>query len=195
MRKLLILAATLWTASSFAQDANQVQEQKHIGGVKYTPFRMHFVPPEELAKKPNRPQASTTIEYTASMTVQGTADGKPWSVTTPIRTYAIVSPRDAASGLPTGKRMHKPIVLTMESSVATPLVSHIKPNEVITAVTLSFTPVGKAPSHTFVIRNVANARQMASNGYTEIAFTYEKITWTWVDGGITASDDWEAPAI
>jgi type VI secretion system secreted protein Hcp len=29
--------------------------------------------------------------------------------------------------------------------------------------------------------------------YEEIAFTYQKITWTYVDGGITSSDDWEAP--
>jgi type VI secretion system secreted protein Hcp len=25
------------------------------------------------------------------------------------------------------------------------------------------------------------------------SFTYQKITWTWLDGGITAQDDWEAP--
>ena len=24
-----------------------------------------------------------------------------------------------------------------------------------------------------------------------IAFTYQKIEWTWVEGGVTASDDWE----
>jgi type VI secretion system secreted protein Hcp len=29
--------------------------------------------------------------------------------------------------------------------------------------------------------------------YEEIAFTYQKIEWTWTDGGITAGDDWEAP--
>ena len=29
--------------------------------------------------------------------------------------------------------------------------------------------------------------------YEEIAFTYQKISWTWTDGGITAEDDWEAP--
>jgi type VI protein secretion system component Hcp len=27
----------------------------------------------------------------------------------------------------------------------------------------------------------------------EIAFTYQKIEWTWQDGGITAEDDWETP--
>ena len=26
-----------------------------------------------------------------------------------------------------------------------------------------------------------------------VAFTYEQITWTWNDGGITAQDDWESP--
>ena len=29
--------------------------------------------------------------------------------------------------------------------------------------------------------------------YEEIAFTYQKIEWVWVDGGITAMDDWESP--
>ena len=29
--------------------------------------------------------------------------------------------------------------------------------------------------------------------YEEIAFTYQKISWTIVDGGITSQDDWEAP--
>jgi len=32
----------------------------------------------------------------------------------------IVSPRDAASGLPTGKRMHKPLVITKELDLALP---------------------------------------------------------------------------
>jgi type VI secretion system secreted protein Hcp len=26
----------------------------------------------------------------------------------------------------------------------------------------------------------------------EITLTYQKIQWTWADGGVTASDDWEA---
>ncbi len=42
--------------------------------------------------------------------------------------YAIVSPRDAASGMPTGKRMHKPLTLTME------LGRGMAPGNVITIV-------------------------------------------------------------
>jgi type VI secretion system secreted protein Hcp len=29
--------------------------------------------------------------------------------------------------------------------------------------------------------------------YEEVAFTYQKIEWSWTDGGITAMDDWESP--
>jgi type VI secretion system secreted protein Hcp len=33
---------------------------------------------------------------------------------------------------------------------------------------------------------------MKYSEYEEIAFTYQKIEWTWTDGGITSSDEWEA---
>ena len=29
--------------------------------------------------------------------------------------------------------------------------------------------------------------------YEQVAFTYQKIIWTWNDGGITAADDWASP--
>ncbi|EYF03452.1 hcp protein [Chondromyces apiculatus DSM 436] len=31
--------------------------------------------------------------------------------------------------------------------------------------------------------------------YEEVAFTYEKIEWTWTDGGIMAADSWVAPNV
>jgi hypothetical protein len=37
-------------------------------------------------------------------------------------TYAIVSPRDAQSGLPTGKRMHKPLTIMKETDKASPVL-------------------------------------------------------------------------
>jgi len=40
----------------------------------------------------------------------------------------------------------------------------------------------------------AQISDVVQHGSTEtISFTYQKITWTWVAGGITAEDDWEAP--
>lgn len=28
-----------------------------------------------------------------------------------------------------------------------------------------------------------------------VSFVYQKITWTWEDGGITSEDDWETPVV
>src|SRR4029079_5473759 len=41
---------------------------------------------------------------------------------------SIISPRDAASGLPTGKRMHKPFVITKELDKASPLLYNVLVN-------------------------------------------------------------------
>jgi type VI secretion system secreted protein Hcp len=41
--------------------------------------------------------------------------------------------------------------------------------------------------------NNKNPDLMKYAEFEEISFTYQKIEWTWTDGGITADDDWEAP--
>lgn len=41
--------------------------------------------------------------------------------------YNVKSPRDSASGLATGKRMHKPITFVKEWGAATPMLSAVKP--------------------------------------------------------------------
>lgn len=124
--------------------------------------------------------------------------------------HEIVSPRDAASGLPTGKRMHKPFVITKELDKSTPLLYQVlTQNENITEWELQFwqpSATGAERQHYTVKLTNANiasiAFRMPNNKhpdlmkfteYEEIAFTYQKISWTWTDGGITAEDDWEAP--
>ncbi len=44
----------------------------------------------------------------------------------------------------------------------------------------------------FVMPNVRNPDLVKFAEYEEVAFTYQKIEWTWVDGGIVADDDWAA---
>jgi len=132
--------------------------------------------------------------------------------------HDIVSPRDPASGLPTGKRMHKPFVITKELDMSTPLLFNaLVNNENIPSWKLEFwTPqVGGAAggggtetqhytvellnaniaSINFRMANNKHPDLMKYTEYEEIAFTYQKITWTWVKGGITAMDDWEAPVV
>jgi type VI secretion system secreted protein Hcp len=53
--------------------------------------------------------------------------------------YAIQTPHDAASGLPTGKRQHNSIVITKEVDSASPLIYHaLATNETFPSAKLSF---------------------------------------------------------
>src|SRR5512144_1187773 len=51
-----------------------------------------------------------------------TQKGRENSIMVIAVSHAIVSPRDSASGLPTGKRMHKPFVITKELDKSSPLL-------------------------------------------------------------------------
>lgn len=126
--------------------------------------------------------------------------------------HEIVSPRDPASGLPTGKRMHKPFTITKELDKSTPaLYSALVNNENITEWELQFwrpSATGNEKQHYTVRLTNANIASidfhMDNNRHPDLAlyaeyeivsFTYQKIEWIWTDGGIAASDDWEAPVV
>ena len=51
-----------------------------------------------------------------------TQKGREGSIMVIAVSHEIVSPRDPASGLPTGKRMHKPFVITKELDKSSPLL-------------------------------------------------------------------------
>jgi type VI secretion system secreted protein Hcp len=117
--------------------------------------------------------------------------------TTPIAltglSHEIISPRDPASGLATGKRQHKPIVFTKQLDSTTPLLlKALVTNETLTSVLIGLLRNGQQVA-TIKLTN-AGVADYTDHGDTEHwSLTYQKIEWTWVDGGITASDDWEAP--
>ena len=126
--------------------------------------------------------------------------------------HDVLSPRDPASGLATGKRMHKPFVITKEVDKSSPLLYNaLVNNENITEWELQFWSPGSNSRTGFGIEKqyytvkLTNASisdisfHMLNNKnpdlvryaeYEEISFTYQKISWTWVDGGIMAEDDW-----
>jgi len=146
-----------------------------------------------------------------------TQKGREGSIAIIAVDHEIISPRDAASGAPSGKRMHKPIVVTKELDMSSPLLYNVLvQNENIPTWELNFwttqvgndrtTSVGSETQHyTIKLTNasiasvhfrMANNKHpdlMKFNEYEEVAFVYQKIEWTWVKGGITAMDDWEAP--
>ncbi len=124
--------------------------------------------------------------------------------------HEVVSPRDAASGLPTGKRQHKPFTVTKELDKSTPLIMNVLVNnENVKEWELRFwQPSATGKEFQFYTVQLLNANiagirsEMLNNKYPEnmqhkerehVSFTYQKIIWTFEEGGITAEDDWEAP--
>jgi type VI secretion system secreted protein Hcp len=117
--------------------------------------------------------------------------GKPIQVIA--LSHEIVSPRDPASGLPTGKRQHQPISLTMQYGPTTPkFIQALVTNENLSSVLIGLLRGGRQVA-TIRLTNASVSHFVQTDQNVEFDFTYQKIEWTWVDGGITAEDDWEAP--
>jgi type VI secretion system secreted protein Hcp len=124
--------------------------------------------------------------------------------------HAIVGPRDPVTGRPTGKRIHKPFVITKEVDRSSPILySILANNENIASWELQFyTPdkTGIERRHYTVrltnaniasiqlrMMNVRKPSLMRIPEREDVAFTYEKVSWTWTEGGIAAEDDWATP--
>lgn len=124
--------------------------------------------------------------------------------------HEIVCPRDPQSGIPTGKRIHKPFMLTKELDRASPLLSTILcTNENIREARVEYwtaSATGQEKQHftarminanissiTFKMANVRSPKLVRFSEYEEISLTYQRIEWTWNEGGIIAADDWETP--
>jgi type VI secretion system secreted protein Hcp len=125
--------------------------------------------------------------------------------------HEISVPYNAATGLASGKRMHKPFVITKELDKSSPsLYNALISNENITDWELQFwtpqlgaaTGIGAEKQHytirltnariidiKFVLPNTKITETQNLAEYEEVTFLYQKIEWTWNDGGIMATDD------
>jgi type VI secretion system secreted protein Hcp len=133
-----------------------------------------------------------------------TQKGREGSIPVIALSHEIVSPRDPASGLATGKRQHKPFTITMELDRTAPQFRKAQStNENFASLELTVFGVNakgvEAPQSTIKLTNAKiysiKLVQLEDKVVQEISFTYQKIEWVWVDGGITAMDDWESPVI
>lgn len=127
--------------------------------------------------------------------------------------WGIVSPRDPASGQATGKRMHKPFVVTKRIDKTTPhLVARCATGEHIKKATLILRRTGaQGAMETFIkieLRNVlvtsiANfdpdvdgdglGERTGSKGVERVSFVYEQIALMDGSGGLLYVDDWSTP--
>jgi type VI secretion system secreted protein Hcp len=123
--------------------------------------------------------------------------------------HIINSPRDPATCQPAGKRNHLPLSITKEIDISTPLLfKAFADNERMTLFTLEFwQPASTSAEEQYYTVELEDAyitgihQEMLNNKYPEnmqhkerehISFSYSKVTRTWMDGGITAYDRWDA---
>ncbi len=139
-----------------------------------------------------------------------TQKGREGKILVIAASHEIVAPRDPQSGIPTGKRMHKPFMLTKELDRASPLLFAVLcTNENVVSAQIDFwtsTATGQEKLRytvrltnanlstiNFKMANLRVPRLSRLTEYEELALTYEKIEWTWSEGGISAGDDWQTP--
>jgi type VI secretion system secreted protein Hcp len=143
-----------------------------------------------------------------------TAKGREGTIAVTSLSHEIATPIDPASGAAAGKRKHEPIAITMAIDQATPkLYQAATTNEILTTAKIGFwrpsadTSGTEVQYFTITLTNAliievalntqdsvepAPAKGAESVEYEEIKLTYQKIEWTWTDGGITATDSWQA---
>jgi len=124
--------------------------------------------------------------------------------------HEIVIPRDPQTGLPTGKRRHEPMTVTKFFDKSSPLLYQaLCTGEQMKDVTLKWYRIaatGKEEHYfTTVLEDaiivsirpfMPNALDKETEQYghmEEVSFTYRRINWTFEEGGLSATDDWNVP--
>jgi type VI secretion system secreted protein Hcp len=161
--------------------------------------------------------------YAPAMKSKGGADLSSEVTTAPFQKHweviafehGVKSPRDAASGLATGRRQHLPVVLTMELGRLFPLLHQmVFTNDTIDKIELKFfspRQIGTMASaagkmvHVYsmilsnatvcdvrtTLRNIKNPDNTKYEACQDVSLTYQKIESIWKEGNITGVDDWQ----
>ena len=121
--------------------------------------------------------------------------------------YAIVSPRDTVTGQATGKRQHKPIVITKLWGASSPqLYKAMVSNEILSEVIIDFygtsARAGLRLSHSIKLTNanIAEISYKTEESSTKVlrqletvSFVFQKIEYLDDTRTVTVTDDWSSP--
>ena len=137
-----------------------------------------------------------------------TLSGYEGSIEVEVAEHSISSPRDLATGQATGKRQHKPFLITKSTDRTTPMFYNAQVSgEILSNCTIKFVRPGGADGldqyYSVKLTNASIASTAFTKGdarasagrfgeYEEIGFSYQRIEWTITNGGIMAVDDWVA---
>jgi|SRR5215467_3092798 len=205
MRKALVFSLALATAlavvgSDVPARAEQ-PAQTTATAVAPKVFPVKFLPPPELANKPGNPTPPPEATFTLYAVVQAVnaQTNQPYSLTFPVRSFTHeAGMRDPQSGLPTGHRMHKPLVLVKELDEQASLIAAAARHDTIKLVTLVFRPHqggDGTTQHAFLLTGVeftaVAIKPNPNDKPTEsVSFTYGELKWTYTKGGVTKEDSW-----
>lgn len=142
------------------------------------------------------------IEDAKGQQVKGSGQGK-WAGWIPVTNAAysdIASPRDAQSGMASGKRMHKPFSITKEQDMSSPLLMRaVASGEHFSRIEVAYVR-GDVVTKRMILTDVtltadhnsgAGQKSMGSAHATEeLEFVFQKIEMTAADGKTMAADDW-----
>jgi len=138
-----------------------------------------------------------------------TAKGEEGSILVDSISHEIAIPLDAQTGSSAAKRQHKPFVVDVQVDRAwAPLYNLFATGESLARVELRVAAPNATKTMTIQRKvlltnaSIVGIRQFTVNGSNgkpdhdelRISFTYQKIGWEWIEGAITAKDDWLSPA-
>ena len=167
-----------------------------------------------IALVPISASAALNAYMTAHGDTQGditgsvTQAGREGSMEVVEYSHSVSQSIDNASGLPTGKRQHRPIRIIKDVDKASPaLMNALNSNENLSEVRIDFWRPGNSGAGQQFYRvellnaKIINISQLSGSedellqkpAQETITFSYQKIIWTWQDGGNTAEDDWQTP--
>jgi type VI secretion system secreted protein Hcp len=115
-------------------------------------------------------------------------------------TWGIEMPRDLATGQATGKRQHKPLVVTIPSDPASVrLTGALIVNHNLDTVELTLRHQGEpGPYQTVTLEDAKllsiERSIVAGEVYDEVSFVYNQIELTWLDPPVVVQDTWSTPA-
>lgn len=124
--------------------------------------------------------------------------------------HTVHIPSDPQSGLPTGKRVHKPLTICKYYDKASPkLYQALVTGERLSEVRVNWYRInpGGEEEHYFThilqdaiiinitpyMPNCLDASKEQFQHMEEVSFTYRKIIWRWEPDGVEAEDDWKVP--
>ena len=126
--------------------------------------------------------AHLTMEGANQGRIEGSCvqEGREGTIMVQALNHEVSIPRDAQTGLATGKRVHHPLTILKALDKSTPLLY-----QALTS--------GEHMNFVEIINNCLDPASTDLPHLEEISFTYRKAIWRWEPDGIESEDDWRAP--